>query len=56
LHEPHDEYVVLPHESPSVLRVHGWLSIVVSTVHTPAMQRGVITERVCVALSSQVEP
>lgn len=52
----HDEYVVEPQVTPSRWREQPRLSLVVTTVHMPDMQRGVITERLWVPLSSHVPP
>lgn len=40
--------------TPSRSREQPWLSLVVSTTHIPDAQRGVLTVRVCVPVSSQV--
>lgn len=53
-HDDHDEYVVVPHASPAVVRLHVSDSIVVSVVHAPDTQRGVMTLRDRVPLSSHV--
>jgi hypothetical protein len=52
--ELHAPYVVVWQVVPSVVRVHEVDSLVTTFVHAPAEQVGVVTERVCVPVVSQV--
>lgn len=51
---PHAVYVVVPQLLPSVSRLHDRLSLDVTVVHEPAAHVGVMTERLCVPVSSHV--
>lgn len=51
---PHVPYVVEPQLVPSVSRAQAMSSVVLATVHMPLLQRGVITLRLRIPVSSQV--
>ncbi len=51
-HAPHDPYVVEPQEFPLVLRVQASVSLAISVVHDPSVQRGIMRIRDRVPVSS----
>ena len=47
-HAPQAPYATVPHDAPSVTRVHACVSAVTTVPHEPAEHVGVPTERLCV--------